>query len=296
VRFDYPAREMAYSRIKADVERRGYRAQILGLGGTSDALVLAVDNFSDYARSFVIHKRERGWFLRLADPVYYAIATDDAVMPLCIRLLTSLELTVQSKQHALTQQLSVAHDLVGIPSDLWYQAECLEKQTEWGRHGWTPLPLENEEITWGFFEDWYHKRVRVVDRLILGYAHCQMWDLARLEDLSDETKESIESDLTLKFLAALNRCSPNGFPLYALDRNHPTYLFDPRLGKPVANRNHWAVPFLPLDNDYYFIAQDYSYGVLSCYRPKCILVFGGDLLMAVQADVPELFKAVRPDK
>src|SRR5262245_39761060 len=128
MRFVFPERETAYCRIKAEVEHHGYQARLLGIGGLSDGLVLAVRTLSDRSRSFVVHMRERGWFLAVA-PVYYAIPNVAAVLPICIELLTNLESSIEPDLQALTLQLSAGYDLVALRSDRWFLDDCKERES-----------------------------------------------------------------------------------------------------------------------------------------------------------------------
>jgi hypothetical protein len=104
--------------------------------------------------------------------------------------------------------------------------------------------------------------------------------------------EAQESDLTLKTLRALRHCTTDGERVYALDWNHPCYYFDPHAVITDATRDSWAVPVLPNGDDFYYLALDLRFGILSRFNSRTICVFGKELLNAFAQAVPLVFQKV----
>ncbi|WP_165228732.1 DUF2716 domain-containing protein [Aquisphaera insulae] len=109
------------------------------------------------------------------------------------------------------------------------------------------------------------------------------WDLAFLSRLPGELEE-IESDLTMRILAAFRHCTPRGERLWAIEHwQHTWYEFDPHGGITAATRDEWALPIFPDGDSYHFVAMGFSYGVSGDRRGK-LTVFGETMLAALDAN------------
>lgn len=94
----------------------------------------------------------------------------------------------------------------------------------------------------------------------------------------------LEVELDGKVLAALRRCVPPEGVFYALDWQHPSYIFHPHAATPT----NLLVPVLPNGDYYIFLALDFSFGLFGHPWEQTICVFGNPLLEALTVDPPRL--------
>lgn len=97
--------------------------------------------------------------------------------------------------------------------------------------------------------------------------------------------EELKADLDRKVLTALRQCVAPPDELYALDWQHPSYVFRPHETSPTG----FKAPVLP-DGDYYiFLAPDFSFGLFGHPWEQTICVFGAPFLRALEEHPPRLF-------
>ncbi len=114
----------------------------------------------------------------------------------------------------------------------------------------------------------------------------RQWELKGLIGLD----EQVETEFTLKLLAAFRRCTRPGERLLAIDWQHAWYYFDPNGGIQAATRDEWAMPVLPDGDSYNFLAPDFRFGVLTGWqREGPLIMFGEELLSTFVADPPQQF-------
>lgn len=100
---------------------------------------------------------------------------------------------------------------------------------------------------------------------------------------------ALEADLTTKAFRALRSCTRPGERLYALDWQHPCYVFDPHHTGATADHESWPVPVLPNGDHYIFLAPDLRFGLIGNCVEQTICVFGQPLLDLLAGDPPRVF-------
>jgi hypothetical protein len=154
----------------------------------------------------------------------------------------------------------------------------------WRHIGWQELPASTEDAIWERFE----KRFGFFGTGIREPAPSLTWDITPVFGRGQAWFESLEQDLNLKTLRALQSCTTPGERVYALDWQHPCFWFDPRAGVVSGNTEHWAVPVLPDGDHYVFLASDLRFGTIGIMETS-VCVFGEGLLNAFAADPPKAF-------
>jgi hypothetical protein len=115
------------------------------------------------------------------------------------------------------------------------------------------------------------------------------WDIAGIYLRPPAEFAALEADLTAKVFRILRACTQPGERLYALDLNHPCYLFDPHHPGARADHESWPVPVLPNGDHYNFLAPDLRFGVIGNCVEQTICVFGQPLLDLLAGDPPQVF-------
>lgn len=166
-------------------------------------------------------------------------------------------------------------------------AEFAAVRRRWQSLGWTEIPPDDEP---GIQAAWAAHLQPPGVRNIVAPRPTLSWDGLR------ELPEDIETDFTLKLLAAFRRCTRPGERLIVIDWQHEWYYFDPRGGVERACRDEWAMPVLPDGDAYHFLAPDFRFGVVTGWQESGpVTLFGQELLEALRADPPALFlKACGP--
>ena len=290
MRFVSPDLEFAYDQIRKGVENSNYHAQIRHGAWTQPVIRLGLHDPPSRSHAFTLIKRKRGWFIAADGSAYFSIPPSEDVLQICLNILSQLK---QSSSKSAVQCVRSFLQLTEVPVHQWRPEDAAECRCRWKRYGWTVLSREKSIEAWATFDKWFEKHVTPEGIKIPGCSYSQTWDLNFIWEWPlDVDINVLEAPITLELLSILKTCSQTGFPLTVLDRNHQNYLFDPRLGKSVATRNYWAVPILPLDNDYFFISQCYSYGILGLYRPKRLIVFG-DKMHTLEGKISEILEKTK---
>jgi hypothetical protein len=115
------------------------------------------------------------------------------------------------------------------------------------------------------------------------------WDISAIYLRPAPEFAALEADLTAKVFRALRTCTSPGERLYALDWNHPCYLFDPHHPGATAGPEPWPVPVLPNGDHYIFLAPDLRFGTIGNCVAQTICVFGQQLLNLLSDDPPRVF-------
>jgi hypothetical protein len=122
------------------------------------------------------------------------------------------------------------------------------------------------------------------------------YDIRTVYDDADRFAD-LEIDLNLKTLAALQESTSTDEHVYAMDWQHPCYLFRPHQPFEAAvavsaidpTPDTWQVPVLPNGDYYIFLATDFRFGIFGHPREHTISLFGDVLLNALAQHPPLLF-------
>lgn len=162
------------------------------------------------------------------------------------------------------------------------------QERRWVEFGWLRVADGDERNFLQTFAQWYERYVIQPARWVASPG-AFTWDIGRYYDLGHAEQERVEADMTLKLLRSLREIMLPNQRLIVLDRCHPSYWFTPHSKIDQAVRDQWAVPMLPSDNEYHFLSEDLSFGILGNYDSNTMTVFGEPLLECIQADPPLLF-------
>lgn len=103
----------------------------------------------------------------------------------------------------------------------------------------------------------------------------------------DECLERFEIDLNLWLLRALRSC---GLPtVFAMDWQHPCYLFSPNEPFAAAQHDAWKISAFPYGDYHIFASRDFSLGTFGHPWKSTICVWGQSLLDLVDLDPPDVF-------
>jgi hypothetical protein len=120
----------------------------------------------------------------------------------------------------------------------------------------------------------------------------KIWDVSWLYSLDEPEFVEMERCLTYKCLLALRRCALVGEEVNSFIWNSNAYKFDPHAEIPSICMDHWAVPVVPDGDNYFFIASDLSFGILSLCKKMSICVFGEKLLETLCSERPKVLRDV----
>lgn len=117
------------------------------------------------------------------------------------------------------------------------------------------------------------------------------WDIGDAFSQDQSKLNAAEVDLTIKTLANFKACARRGKCLYALDWQHPCFLFDPHGGAQKADAESWAVSVFPDGDTLCFIEPEFRFGTLG-HVDKTFCVFGSELLAAFERNKPAILRSV----
>jgi hypothetical protein len=158
--------------------------------------------------------------------------------------------------------------------------------------GWTLIEDEDMEIVWSkLYKDFHFKPST---KTFPSYNTPSPFIKY---DISNCTAEELIRDFEEKSVKAFQRCTQPGELIYALDWQHDCYLVDARLEFPRhvpwrVDNGDWIISIHP-DGDYhFFIAKDFSWGILGHPWEKTMTIFGEKLIKCLLKDKPLMFRKV----
>src|SRR5262249_25865887 len=145
--------------------------------------------------------------------------------------------------------------LVAVDVETWTADAALRQKRDQERLGWRSMGRKRSDLGWDRYEE------KVGSQWFRTPTPSITWDVSAIYLYRGTEFTALETDLSLKMLAALQRCTARGEELYALDWNHPCYFFDPHAGVADARAESWAVSVLPNGDQHHFLAQDFRFGI-----------------------------------
>lgn len=282
-----------YARLCRVVEDAGFWAEVFPVvyGGTGVAFDRREPTGDRRHGTFWVAQRDFGWLLCIRCPRFFYAPQAERIPELCLALLNELPFEKLNAGHLpfwnfkLDDALRREFDLVAIQHFTDHDDERERKLRAWERLGWREMSHGQMDEEWKEYE----KRTERQGEFITPTPSVT-WDISPIYLRGKEHLERLESDLTLKALKALKKCTRLGEELLALDWNHPCYFFDPHGGVVDGHPDSWAVPVLPNGDHYIFLAQDFRFGILGNCVEMTMCVFGQELLDAFATDAPLIFK------
>lgn len=281
-----------YERLLQAATAAGYWAKIIPLlNGTGVSFRRHPPEDDDRLPAFWITRRTFGWLLCITCPRFVYVPQASRVAELCLTLLDQLPEDRKRQRlpfwkYLLNDDIRRGFDLVMIQTDARHdEREARLKALE--KLGWREMSDGQHDVTW----DRYKK--------LFGYPagddfctpdNSITWDISSSYLRGQDFLSQMETDLTLKSLAALQECTKPGEELLALDWNHTCYFFDPHGGISDDNSDSWAIPVLPNGDHYTFLAQDFRFGMIGNCVDQTLCVFGRQLLDAFAIRQPLLFR------
>jgi hypothetical protein len=116
-------------------------------------------------------------------------------------------------------------------------------------------------------------------------------------DISNCYAEELIRDFEDKSVMAFQQCTQPGELIYALDWEHECYLVDPRLEFPRhtpwrVDNGDWIISIHP-DGDYhFFVATDFSWGILGHPWEKTITIYGEKFISSLIKHEPLMLHKV----
>jgi len=116
-------------------------------------------------------------------------------------------------------------------------------------------------------------------------------------DISNCYDEKLVRDFENKAVKAFQEITQPGELFYALDWQHECYWANPRLEFPTqipwrVDNGDWIISIYP-DGDYhFFIAKDFSWGILGHPWENTVTIYGGKLIRCFSAYPPILLQIV----
>ena len=158
--------------------------------------------------------------------------------------------------------------------------------------GWILLKDEEEEKVWSrFYKDFRFRPSTKISPAFSPPSPFIKYDISECHD------EELIRDLEVKSVKAFQQCTQQGERIYALDWQHDCYLFDARLEFPkhvswrVDNRD-WIVSIHP-DGDYhFFLARDFSWGVLGHPWENTITLYREKFIHSLAKEQPLMLQKV----
>ena len=99
-------------------------------------------------------------------------------------------------------------------------------------------------------------------------------------------------NLEEKSLLAFRELTNENEYVYALDWQHPCYWVNPFLAFPRDEFNEWLVPIFPNGDYYFFLQREFNWGLLGHPWEKSIIVFGHELIQALEKHKPRMFHTI----
>jgi hypothetical protein len=282
LRHDVSARALKYQELKSIAEEFGIRATVLQAFNSSDAIEFTGTDTVEHRNSCLMYKRDALWFLRFPDtPNVYRIESNNELAQLCRTLFVSLRRGFPKNPMCAIQE---EFELSQISGADWMLYEFDYRRHQWEKSCWVKLSCEEAERAWRLIDNSIGFPKIIVERTPLV-----VYDFSFLYLGNELEFEKAETDLTLKTLRALRKCTRHTENIYALIWNSSGYDFNPHQCIEKADSDTWAVPVLP-DGDFYcFVAHDLRFGLLGLADKKKIVVFGQNLLDAFKEKPPDIF-------
>ncbi|MGJ7913837.1 DUF2716 domain-containing protein [Neobacillus sp. LXY-1] len=104
--------------------------------------------------------------------------------------------------------------------------------------------------------------------------------------------DEIYNDLEEKSLLVFQELTRTNEYMYALDWQHPGYWIDSRLEFPRDEFDEWTVPIFPNGDYYFFINQNFEWGLLGHPWEQTITIFGKELIMSFKRHQPIIFQKI----
>jgi hypothetical protein len=99
-------------------------------------------------------------------------------------------------------------------------------------------------------------------------------------------------NLEAKFLESFQTLTnPNEY-FYALDWQHDCYWINAFLDFPKDDLDRWLIPAVPDGDYYFFIHNDFKWGILSHPWEKTITIFGKELIEKILNNKPAIFHSI----
>jgi hypothetical protein len=277
--------EDEYTELCNIIQRAGFWAEIdrKGHGGVRfDRLAPTTERRFGV---FWIVRRDFGWLLGIRWPRNYFIRDGHRVAELCLALLTKVpspELSAGRPPDEIRREFR----LVTIQDFTNMYDEFDRKIRAWERLGWREMSHGQMDDSWNKYGEKFGNPKKS------GFttpSPSATWDIAAIY-LRDNEFRRLEADLTIKCLHALQNCCQPGEELLVLDWNHTCYFLNPHGGIADATKESWAVPVLPNGDIYIFLAQDFRFGIIGNCVDMTMCVFGQELLDALSASPPLIFR------
>jgi hypothetical protein len=110
--------------------------------------------------------------------------------------------------------------------------------------------------------------------------------------IDSQKYDEIYNDLEKKSLLVFQELTRINEYMYALDWQHPSYWINPRLEFPRDEFDEWTVPIFPNGDYYFFINQNFEWGLLGHPWERTITIFGKELIMSFKGHQPIIFQKI----
>ncbi|MCR8635331.1 DUF2716 domain-containing protein [Paenibacillus radicis (ex Xue et al. 2023)] len=156
-------------------------------------------------------------------------------------------------------------------------------------YGWMSLTDEEEKELWSRFIKLFHPRPSKT--IFPSYIPTPFIQY----DISNCYTEEFIRDFENKAASAFQSCTTPGEHLYALDWQHECYLVDARKEFPRhvpwrIDNGDWIISIFP-DGDYhFFLASDFSWGILGHPWEESITIYGEKILSYFLKEHPLMLK------
>jgi hypothetical protein len=154
----------------------------------------------------------------------------------------------------------------------------------WERYGWRQMVRVQEDAIWEKYRNQFAPKNGPMETPHQSIT----WDISTAYLNDAHGLRALEDDFAGKVLEVLQQSTRPGEELYALDWQHRCYFFDPRYGVANADKQYWAVPFVPTYDPYVFLASDFRFGIISDWHLKTMCIFGQELLDGFQKAAPKI--------
>ncbi|GGI11504.1 DUF2716 domain-containing protein [Gottfriedia solisilvae] len=108
--------------------------------------------------------------------------------------------------------------------------------------------------------------------------------------------EELYFDLETKFLECFKLLTKPNEYFYALDWQHDCYSVNAFLEFPRDELNRWIIPAIPDGDYYFFIQENFKWGVLTHPWEQTITVFGKEIIEVIKDNKPKIFHTVLREK
>ncbi|MGO4548038.1 DUF2716 domain-containing protein [Paenibacillus sp. 2TAB23] len=158
-------------------------------------------------------------------------------------------------------------------------------------YGWILLTDEEEKELWSKFNKVFHPRPS--KSIFPSYIPTPFIQY----DISNCYTEEFIQDFEDKAASAFQNCTTPGEHIYALDWQHDCYLVDARKEFPRhvpwrVDNGEWIISIYP-DGDYhFFLASDFSWGILGHPWENTITIYGDKLLSCFSKTQPMMLHKV----